>query len=95
MKRMAERIRQLYPGCPAREAQRIARHTAVRGSGRVGRSSGGRALDEEALRLAVVAFIRHNHTNYDELMMQGVDRASARHKVSEQIDRLLSDWEEP
>jgi len=94
VKRMAERIRQLYPGCPAREAERIARHTAARGSGRVGRSSAGRALDEEALRLAVVAFIRHNHTNYDELMMQGVDRASARHKVSEQIDRLVSDWEQ-
>lgn len=91
--RMAQRIRQLYPGCPAREAQAIARHTAVRGSGRVGRSAAGRALDEEALRLAVTAFVRHNHTDYDELMMQGVDRASARNEVREQIEQRLSDWE--
>ena len=92
--RMTARIRQLYPRCPEREVQAIARHTAVRGSGRVGRSSAGRALDEQALRLAVIASIRHNHTDYDRLMMQGVDRASARHKVFEQVDRLLSDWEQ-
>lgn len=93
VERMAERIRQLFPGCPAPEAQAIARHTAVRGSGRVGRSGAGRALDEEALRLAVVAFIRHNHTDYDELMMRGVDRASARHRVCEAMERRLGDWE--
>lgn len=93
MKRMAERIRQLYPGCPEREAQAIARHTAVRGSGRVGRCGAGRALDEQALGLAVVAFIRHNHTNYDKLMMNGVERALARHEVRERIERVLSDWE--
>jgi hypothetical protein len=94
VKRMAEGIRQIYPGCPEREAQAIARHTAVRGSGRVGRSSAGRSLDDQALRLAVIAFIRHNHTEYDKLMMQGVDRASARHEVLEQINRRLSDWEQ-
>jgi hypothetical protein len=93
MKRMAERVRQLYPGCPEREAQAIARHTAVRGSGRVGRSGAGRALDEQALGLAVVAFIRHNHTDYDKLMMQGWDRALARHEVRERIDNVLREWE--
>ena len=93
MKRMAERIRQLYPGCPEGEAQAIARHTALRGSGRVGRSGAGRALDEQALGLAVVAFIRHNHTNYDKLMMNGVERALARHEARERIERVLSDWE--
>jgi hypothetical protein len=90
---MAERIRQLFPGCPTHKAQRIARHTAARGSGRVGRSAAGRALDEEALRLAVIASIRHTHTHYDELIMQGVDRAIARNEVHEQIERVLSDWE--
>lgn len=94
VKRMAERIRELYPGCSEREAHAIARHTALRGSGRVGRSSAGRALDEQALRLAVIASVRHNHTDYDMLMMQGVDRASARQEVFEQINYLLSDWEQ-
>jgi hypothetical protein len=94
VKRMAVRIRQLYPRCPEREAEAIARHTAARGSGRVGRSSAGRNLDEQALRLAVMAFIRHNHTDYDKLVMQGVHRASARQEVLERINHLLGDWEQ-
>ena len=31
--RMAESIRQMFPGCPLEEARAIARHTSVRGSG--------------------------------------------------------------
>ena len=33
--RMAELIRQMFPGCPPEEARAIAAHTSVRGSGRV------------------------------------------------------------
>jgi hypothetical protein len=65
--RMAESIRQMFPGCPPEEAQAIAAHTSARGSGRVGRTASGRALEEEALRAAVVASIRHRHTKYDRL----------------------------
>src|ERR1700704_4252496 len=60
--RMAESIRQMFPGCPPEEARAFAAHTSVRGSGRVGRTASGRALEEEALRAAVVASIRHRHT---------------------------------
>jgi hypothetical protein len=81
-----------FPKCPAAEAEEIARHTALRGSGRVGRSAAGRALDAAAVTLAVVAHIRHTHTIYDELLMKGVERASARASVREQIDRLLQQW---
>ncbi len=61
---MAGKIRAMFPRCPSSEALAIARHTALRGSGRVGRSASGRALDEHALRLAVIASIRHAHTPY-------------------------------
>jgi len=54
-----------YPGCPAERAEAIARHAGLRGSGRVGRSADGRALDERAVGLAVVASIRHEDTDYD------------------------------
>src|SRR5438552_10757138 len=60
--RMAESIRQMFPGCPPEEAQAIAAHTSVRGSGRVGRTAAGRAPDEEALAAAVVAYSRHRRT---------------------------------
>ena len=52
---MAQSIRRMYPACPVDEAERIARHTALRGSGRVGRSAAGRDLEEQALELAVGA----------------------------------------
>lgn len=70
--RMAERIRALFPGCPPEEAGSIAAHTAVRSSGRVGRSAAGRALDDHALEMAVGAWVRHRHTRYDELLMSGL-----------------------
>ena len=35
--RMAAEIVRLFPGCPPERAQSIARHTSIRGSGRVGR----------------------------------------------------------
>ncbi len=89
---MAERIRALYPGCPPEEARGIAAHTAVRGSGRVGRSAAGRALDDHALALAVAAWVRHRHTRYDELLMSGQERAAARSAIREEMDEVLDRW---
>jgi hypothetical protein len=85
--RMAASIQQMFPGCPVEEAQAIAAHTSVRGSGRVGRSASGRALEEEALDAAVVASIRHRHTKYDRLLMKGLDRMDARDAVSDPTHR--------
>ena len=68
---MDQSIRHMYPGCPADEAEKIAHHTATRGSGRLGRSAAGRNLEEQALGLAVAAWIRHRWTEYDELLYSG------------------------
>src|SRR5581483_6882353 len=61
-------ISNLFPGCPPARAQAIARHAATRGSGRIGRSAPGRALDPDAVHLAVAASVRHVDTAYDELL---------------------------
>jgi hypothetical protein len=90
---LAQAILQRHPGCPAEEARRIAEHAGCRSSGRVGRSAAGRALDAKAVDLAVVAHIRHEHTNYDELLMRGTDRLDARALVREKIDRVLAEWD--
>lgn len=90
--RMAESIRQMFPGCPPGEARIIAVHTSVRGSGRVGRTAPGRALDEEALHAAVIAAIRHRHTDYDRLLMKGWDRMDARNAVRGDVNRVLDEW---
>ena len=93
--RLAEAVVRLFPGCPAERAEAIARHAGTRGSGRVGRSAAGRALDEQAIRLAVVASVRHQDTDYDALLMAGVPRTDAREQVQPDIDRALAAWRNP
>ena len=90
--RFVAEITRLFPGCPAERAGAIARHTALRGSGRVGRSAAGRSLDEKAVTLAVVASVRHEDTEYDSLLMSGVPREEARTQVRPDIDRVLDGW---
>ncbi|MGO9257881.1 MAG: DUF2293 domain-containing protein [Bryobacteraceae bacterium] len=90
--RMADRIRQLFPRCPPEEARAMALHTAQRGSGRIGRTAAGQALDDRALRLAVVAAIRHRHTSYDELLTGGLDRGLARQRVEARVEQVLAAW---
>ena len=90
--RMAAEIARLFPRCPTERAEAIARHAALRGSGRVGRSAAGRALDEQAITLAVVASVRHQDTAYDSLLMSGVPRDVARDRIRPDIDRILASW---
>jgi hypothetical protein len=90
--KMAGEITRLFPRCPPERAEAVARHTALRGSGRVGRSAAGRALGADALTLAVVASIRHEDTDYDDLLMSGVPREEARDRIRPAIDRILAAW---
>jgi hypothetical protein len=90
----AAAIRSLFPGCPASRADAMARHAATRGSGRIGRSAAARALHPDAVHLAVAASVRHVDTDYDELLMSGVDRATARHQVRQRVEDVLRAWRE-
>ncbi|GIE88649.1 DUF2293 domain-containing protein [Actinoplanes regularis] len=92
---LAEEIGRLFPGCPPPRATAISRHTGTRGSGRVGRSAAGRALDPDAVTRAVVASVRHEDTGYDALLMAGVPREQARAQIREDIDRVLEQWRRP
>jgi hypothetical protein len=92
---LALEIRRLFPGCDPDRADAIARHAGTRGTGRVGRSAAGRALDEGAVTAAAVASIRHEDTPYDELLMAGVPRQEARAQVRPDIDAVLERWRTP
>jgi hypothetical protein len=92
---MAQEIARLFPGCPADRALAIASHAAVRGSGRVGRSAAGRALEPEAIELAVAAAVRHQDTRYDDLLMSGLERGHARAEVRADVARVLGGWRRP
>ncbi len=90
--RLAAEIVRLFPSCPAGRAEAIATHASVRGSGRVGRTAAGRALDPDAVTAAVVASIRHEDTPYDSLLMSGESREAARTEVRPTIDAVLAAW---
>jgi hypothetical protein len=88
----AERVRALFPRCPAGREQVIADHACRKYSGRVGRSALAKRLDDEAVRLAVVAHVRHAETDYDKLLSQGFERIDARHEVRDRVNRVLDAW---
>ena len=89
---LADAIRSGFPGCSSDRAERIARHAGARSSGRIGRTSAGRLLTPEAVRLAVIASVRHEDTAYEDLLMSGVPRMKARELVREDVDRVLRAW---
>jgi len=78
VKRFSARIQELYPGCPAGAEVTIAEHACLKYSGRIGRSAAAKELDGEAVRLAVIAYIRHVETKYDELLAS--------------VENVLSKW---
>lgn len=93
--RFATRLRELYPGCPSGREREIAEHAGLKYSGRVGRSAAAKGLDEEAIRLALQAHVRHAETKYDRLLAHGCERHEARHIVRAEVDRILDCWAQP
>jgi hypothetical protein len=91
----ADRIRQLYPNCPAGIEFKIAEHACLKYSGRIGRSAQAKALDEEAVHLAVIAHVRHAETPYDQLLMRGFERHEARAQIEGTVHAVLADWQQP
>jgi hypothetical protein len=91
--RFAASVREIFPRLAAGREQKIAEHACLKYSGRVGRSGAAKRLDKEAVRLAVIAHVRHHETNYDELLGRGWHRSEARSAVAERIDEVLSRWQ--
>lgn len=89
----AARVRALFPGCPTGRERDIAEHACRKYSGRVGRSAAAKALDKEAVHIAVIAHVRHRETKYDELLAGGYDRWEARAAVEKAVRRVLQRWE--
>lgn len=85
-------VLQLYPGCPRAEAADIASHACEKHSGRVGRTADAKALEDDAVRLAVIAHVRHLHTNYDTVIDANRDTRKSRSIVRGSIQEVLDAW---
>jgi hypothetical protein len=90
----AAKVREFFPGCPEGRETVIAEHACLKYSGRVGRSAAAKELDEEAVRLAVNAHIRHAESSYDELLASGMDKVDARREVWNVVEQVTAEWEE-
>ena len=80
-----------FPKMPDVDVQAVLDHAFLKGSGRVGRS-GTVKSDEEKVRLAVEAHIRHVHTEYDKLIKDGMDRDDARDVVWDTVKKIKEGW---
>lgn len=89
----AQETSELFPNCPPSDAAKIAQHACQKYSGRIGRSARAKQFDPEAIALAVRAYVRHRHTQYDDLLAEGWERLEARHAVGGQVDEILTRWE--
>jgi len=93
VERFARRVRELFPDCPVGTERVVAEHACLRYSGRVGRSAAAKALGEKAVRLAVIAHVRHDKTSYDKLLAEGCDRHDARQRVEIHVRSVLAAWQ--
>ena len=87
-------VRELFPGCPADRELMIAEHACQKYIGRIGRSAAAKQFDEGAVRLAVIAHIRHAETQYDKLLAMGWERWVARDRVEVDVMRIMDEWQE-
>jgi hypothetical protein len=92
VERFAARVRELYPHCPPSVEKQISEHACRKYSGRVGRSAAAKALDDEAIQLAVIAHIRHLETPYDQFLADGWERHEARDQVRHLVLSVLARW---
>jgi hypothetical protein len=61
----------------------------------VGRSAAARRFDDEAVRMAAAAHVRHRETAYDELLASGEERQDARSLVRAEVEAVLERWSRP
>ena len=85
-------IRKQFPLCPVEEVYEISKHATERNSGRVGRTAAAKEFNQDMIRLAVIAYIRHKHTPYDRILASGTSKDYARKKIMPIVKEKLKAW---
>jgi hypothetical protein len=79
-----------FPKMPTSGQKAILKHGFQKHSGRVGRTS-SMPLSQKVF-LAVIAHVRHTHTDYDALLKRGRNRNAARKSTRKNIEIAMLKW---
>lgn len=90
VRQAASAIDDQFPNIPAPEKEMVLKHGFKKYSGRVGRT--GQIPMSKKVTLAVIAHIRHTHTEYDKILDASGEREEARRKIAKQLQAILRDW---
>ncbi|KAJ4416028.1 hypothetical protein N0V85_002442 [Neurospora sp. IMI 360204] len=85
-----EALKRLFPNTPKASIPKIVSHALKKRSRRVGRS--GTVQLDDKVKLAVRAHIRHQHTEYEQLLRQGTNREKARIQVFSKLNEIARLW---
>lgn len=81
---VALHIRKHHPGCPDFAVEFFAAEVAAR---KWKKASLGRAVG-----IVMQSYLRHNMTDYETLLLNGVDRDEARRRVQPKINAMIAVW---
>ncbi|KAF1967442.1 hypothetical protein BU23DRAFT_559359 [Bimuria novae-zelandiae CBS 107.79] len=90
IRQAAAEVDSQFPKIPEHDRELVLKHGFKKYSGRVGRTS-MIPLPRKVL-YAVIAHIRHRHTNYDKLLDSGVARDEARKRIQKKMQEKLREW---
>ncbi|KAK3956937.1 hypothetical protein QBC32DRAFT_57073 [Pseudoneurospora amorphoporcata] len=85
-----EALKRLFPNTPEESIPKLVSHALKKRSRRVGRS--GTVQLDDKVKLAVRAHIRHQHTDYEQLLRQGTTREEARKQVFSKLNEVARLW---
>ncbi|WP_416798085.1 DUF2293 domain-containing protein [Ciceribacter azotifigens] len=77
-------LRRHHPSCPDFAVEYFANEIANR--------DWGRAPLGQAVGITIQTFLRHEMTDYDTLLLSGMDRDEARRRVQPRINKMLQSW---
>ncbi|KAF2467776.1 uncharacterized protein BDR25DRAFT_59551 [Lindgomyces ingoldianus] len=80
----------LFPKMPKNETEVVLKRAFRKNSGRVGRTT--QISMRKKVQLAVIAHIRHVHTQYDQLLDNGMEREDGRKATWKGVQDVLRQW---
>lgn len=79
-----EYLRLNFPGCPKAAAEHFAEIVSTRAWKNTSLGT--------ALGIVMRSSLRHNMTDYDTLLLTGIDRHEARRRVEPKVNKMIDEW---